>query len=149
MPTMAVLFGITLIALGACAYLDPERFGSGKPVLSPEGVQVVGQDNLPLYEKPAQHAPDLIPAGVGSVILLAGIASIVAANARKHAMHAGAMASLLGAWAGLSRFSSGTTTYEAAVVVGYSLVVISMLFLALCINSFVQARKAREAAVTA
>jgi hypothetical protein len=74
----------------------------------------------------------------------------VAPNARKHAMHAGAMASLLGALGGfVPIYKRNNDTFEAAVVVGYSLVVISMLFLALCINSFVQARKAREATPTA
>ncbi|VTT97555.1 Uncharacterized protein OS=Chloracidobacterium thermophilum (strain B) GN=Cabther_B0647 PE=4 SV=1 [Gemmataceae bacterium] len=148
MPTMAVLFGITLVALGLFAYLSPALIGTGKVAMH-DGHVVVDANEQVVREAPAPHAPtSLAPAAIGAVILLVGIVSIAAPNARKHAMHLGAMAGLLGTIGGLVPVMlRNNDTAEAAVRVGWMMTLASLFFLALCINSFVQARVARSATV--
>jgi len=144
MPTMAVIFGITLISTGIFAYLDPDLFGAGKIVLN-DG-HVVHHNGVVLRESATPRAPtSLIPAGFGAVLLLAGIISIAAPNMRKHAMHGAAGAALLGMLGGLVPvMMRNNDSDEAAVVVGWILALCSLFFLALCVNSFVQARKDKE-----
>lgn len=141
MPTMAVIFGITLVATGLFAYQNPLLFGTGKLVTN--NGQVVVQGDTVFREPPAAHAPtSLAPAAVGLVLLAAGIISIVSPGASKHAMHAAAAASLLGAIGGfVPVMMRHNDVEEAAVMVGWIMSVTSLLFLALCINSFIVVRK--------
>lgn len=148
MPTMAVLFGITLITLGAFAYMEPSLIGEGKEKMH-DGHVVVSADGHVLRDPPAVNSPtSLAPAGIGAILLLVGIASIAAPNARKHAMHLGAVAGLLGTIGGLVPVMlRHNDTAEVAVRVGWMMTLASLFFLALCINSFVQARLAKPAVV--
>lgn len=129
MPTVSVMFGIVLTALGLVAYFHPEPLGVGKD------------------SKPAEpgHPSALAPVGVGAILLLAGAASMLAPGVRKHAMHVAAMASLLGTIGGLVPvILRGGNFAEVAVKVGLGMAVLSAVFLALCVSSFVRARRARE-----
>jgi hypothetical protein len=129
MPTLSVMFGVVLTALGLVAYFNPEPLGLGK-----DG-------------KPAEpgHPSSLAPTGVGVILMIAGVASMAAPGARKHAMHLAAAASLLGAIGGLVPVAlrSGRIE-EVAVKVGLAMAVLSAVFLALAVSSFVRARRARE-----
>jgi hypothetical protein len=130
MPTLSVMFGIVLTALGLVAYFNPEPLGVGK-----EG-------------KPAEpgHPSSLAPVGVGGLLLVAGVLSMAAPGARKHAMHLAAVVSLLGTIGGLVPVILRNFRFEeVAVKVGLGMAVGSAIFLALCVNSFIQARKARKA----
>ena len=123
MPTIAIIFGGLLTALGIVAYTSPDLLGTGDPY------------------KPSA----LSPAFIGAGLILAGLVSIVAPTARKHAMHLAAVLGLLGTAGGfmpmaLRKFDFST----AAVKVGVGMTVLSAVFLALCIKSFIDARKARE-----
>lgn len=131
MPSLSVLFGAALAALGLAAYFNPAPFG-------------VSKDGKPAE---AGHPTSLIPAGIGGVLVAAGVASLASPGVRKHAMHAAAAAGLLGAVGGF--FPAATRGFrieEVAVKVGLGMAVLSAVFVALCVNSFVQARKARQAA---
>lgn len=131
MPTLSIMFGVVLTALGLVAYFNPAPLG-------------VGKDGQPAT---SGHPSGLSPVGVGGILLLAGIISHAAPGARKHAMHAAAAASLLGTIGGLVPvFLRNFAFAEVAVKVGLGMSVLSAIFLALCVNSFVQARKARAAA---
>ena len=73
------------------------------------------------------------------------MASLAAPGTRKHAMHLAAAASLLGTVGGLVPVVLRNFRFEeVAVKVGLGMAVLSAVFLALCVNSFVQARKARQ-----
>ncbi|MBA4190384.1 MAG: hypothetical protein C0467_20545 [Planctomycetaceae bacterium] len=150
MPTMAVIFGITLIATGVFAYQTPMLFGTGKFMMN-DGHFVVDAQNQAIREAPTPHAmTSLAPAVIGAVLLAAGLVSIVAPGAQKHAMHAAALAALLGTIGGLIPVKMRENdTAEAAVMVGWIMTLTSLLFMALCINSFIKARKAREAGIVA
>jgi hypothetical protein len=122
MPGYAIVFGLLLTALGATAYVKPDTLGGGKP-----------------YQISA-----LSPAFIGLPILLAGVISLAAPNARKHAMHGAAVLGLLGTIGGLIPAVLRKFAIETAVIVGISMTVLSALFLGLCVKSFIDARKARE-----
>jgi hypothetical protein len=129
MPTLSVMFGVVLTALGLVAYFNPEPLG-------------VGKDG-----KPAEpgHPSSLAPAGVGVLLIVVGVVSMAAPAARKHAMHVAAVVALFGTIGGLVPvILRGGNIAEVAVKVGLGMAVLSAVFLALCVSSFVRARRARE-----
>ena len=130
MPSLSVMFGVVLTALGLVAYFSPESLGTGKGGEPP---------------KPRQGSA-LSPAGVGGVLVVAGLVALAAPGARKHAMHLAAVVALLGTIGGLVPVILRNFRFEeVAVKVGLGMAVLSAIFLALCVNSFIQARKARRA----
>ena len=128
MPAFAILFGGLLAALGAVAYFAPDLIAGGNP----------GQVSA------------ASPAFVGIPIALTGLATLLNPALRKHAMHAAAVLALLGTLGGivpvvLRKFD----TTQTAVLVGLGMTGLSAVFLALCVKSFVDARKARQATAAA
>ena len=131
MPTLSFMFGVILCALGLVAYFNPAPLG-------------VGKDGLPATPG---HPTSLSPVAIGAILLIAGIVSMAKPGARKHAMHLAAAASLLGTVGGLIPVVLRKFDFaEVAVKVGLGMSVFSAIFLAMCVNSFIQARKARKAA---
>ncbi|MEM6796945.1 MAG: hypothetical protein AAF725_23425 [Acidobacteriota bacterium] len=124
MPLVTIAYGSILIVIGALGY-----FGTG-----------------------AQSATALIPAFIGVPVVIAGV---LARNERflKHAMHGAATLALLGTLGTLSSIpklftllSGGEVARPAAVYSQSTFAVLSIIFLVLCVRSFIAARKAREAA---
>ena len=115
MPNHAISFGVALIIVGLYGYLG--------------------------YEP--QSLTALIPAAVGLLLVISGIVG-QGETRRKHAMHAAATASLLGAFAAWGRaiamLSQGKDANTMILLMG----AICTLFVFLCIRSFTAARKARE-----
>jgi hypothetical protein len=133
MPVYAIVFGAALCALGLVAYFDPAPLGVGKD----------GQPATP------GHPSAMAPLATGALLVVAGLVSLAAPGARKHAMHAAAMVALLGILGGLVPAALRSFAVEqVAVKVGLGMTVLSTIFLFLCVRSFVAARKAREAAGT-
>ena len=128
MPTVAMIFGALLTALGVVAYTSPDLLGTGEP----------GKISA------------LSPAYLGVPIALAGLVSLLKPSLLKHAMHLAAMLGLAGIVGGfvpvaLRNFDFNT----AAVKVGVIMTLLSVVFVGLCVKSFIdtkKARKAREAA---
>lgn len=92
-----------------------------------------------------------IPAGIGAVIGLCGLVGL-SEGLRKHAMHLAAAVSLLGglgcAGMGARLLSKmGTEDAPGPDKLGsvFGTAVLCLVFLALCIKSFIAARKARTA----
>ena len=128
MPVYAIVFGALLTALGAVAYFNPDLLAGGKP----------------------NQVSAASPAFIGLPIALAGLLSLAAPGARKHAMHLAAVLALLGVVGGfvpvvLRKFDVNTT----AVQVGLGMTGLSAVFLFLCVRSFIAARKARQAGESA
>jgi hypothetical protein len=121
-PRVAIVFGLLLIALGAGGY-----FGTG-----------------------SSHPTALIPAGFGAVLALLGLLALKEAR-RKHAMHAAAAVGLIGAAGGAIRLLQplfGDSGIEHPVAYGCTaaMTLLCLVFVGLCVNSFVQARRRRAAA---
>ena len=93
----------------------------------------------------------LIPAFVGAVLAVCGLLAMKP-NLRKHAMHLAAMVGLLGALGGfmpLIRQYNKTGEFDPtkpSAIAGELMILICAVFVGLCVNSFIQARKARQAA---
>lgn len=122
MPIVTVIIGALLTALGLWG-----RFGTEH-----------GQESI----------TSLIPAFVGAPLVLLGLLALKESYL-KHAMHAAAALGLLGFLAACGNLvrtlvSKGTVTGEG----GLSTVLMTVLcglFVALCVNSFVQTRRRRRA----
>jgi len=126
------VFGILLIALGVWG-----RFGGDLGLWTPLGFA------------PPDHLSGtaLIPAYVGAALVVFGLLALKE-SLLKHAMHGAAMIGLLGLAASLGRLIA---TGNVKGIGGVSLVVMAILcgvFVALCVNSFIQARRRRRAAAT-
>ncbi|HSJ01388.1 MAG TPA: hypothetical protein VK956_03000 [Verrucomicrobium sp.] len=88
------------------------------------------------------------PAGFGTILILCGIIGGKFPGANKHVMHVAALIALLGAGGGISMAikaaSKGETTLKIATQ--GTLGVLCLVFLVLCVRSFIQARIARKQA---
>ncbi len=124
MAKISYLFGALLIALGVAGFI-----GSG------------------FSAKTA-----LIPAGFGVIMLIIGAIASRGPAANKHAMHVAAILNLLGAGAGLSRgipnvinYVKGDSTVWLKALSQGGMGLLCLVFLILCIRSFINARRNRLA----
>lgn len=92
----------------------------------------------------------LIPALFGIVLAALGAAAQSMENLRKHIMHGAVVIGLLGFLATASSFLkipallAGTVERPAAVVSQLIMSLICLVFVILCVKSFIDARRARE-----
>jgi hypothetical protein len=124
MPIVSIVFGALLIALGVWGYSESNLEGALKLTA-------------------------LIPAAVGVILALAGVAALKE-RYLKHAMHAAATAGLLGFLLAAGRFipkavREGVDTSNVATVSTGLMMVLCLVFVGLCVNSFIQARRRRAA----
>jgi hypothetical protein len=126
MPIVSVVFGLLLTGLGAYCYsvaeVDPVK---GKSFTA------------------------TIPAWPGVLLILCGLIALKE-SLLKHAMHAAATVGLLGFLAGAGQFvrvmmAGNELTSNKAVASG-GMALLCGVFVALCVNSFIQARRRRQAA---
>jgi hypothetical protein len=123
MPTIAIVFGVLLSALGLGAYLGTA----------------------------SQSITALIPAFLGAPILLCGILGGIFPKARMHVMHVAVLLGLLGTAGGLGMglpklgtLIAGTAERPIAVSLQLAMGAISLAFVAFCVKSFIDARRARN-----
>ena len=121
MPTLAIIFGIVLNAMGFGAYVASGAYTS------------------------------LIPSGFGTLIFLSGLISVFAPKIRMHLMHVAALVGLLGTLGGLGMglpklgaLLSGTAARPLASGMQIAMGVVCLIFLVLCVKSFIDARRARK-----
>ncbi|MEM6453493.1 MAG: hypothetical protein AAF772_00225 [Acidobacteriota bacterium] len=121
MPVITLVYSSLLIALGLGSY-----FGLGR-----------------------QSVTALIPAFFGIPVLICGLLALKE-KLLKHAMHAAAMfgvIGILGTFSGLIKalrmIAGATVERPTAVIVQAIMAVLSMIFVGLCVNSFIQIRRAR------
>jgi hypothetical protein len=118
MPAVTRLIGFLLVVLGLVGY-----FATGRASITA-----------------------LIPAFVGAVFLILAIAAR-SESSRKHVMHAAVALALLGALGGLGRIIpaiSAGTLGRPAVLAQIAMTVILLVYVALGVRSFIEARKARR-----
>jgi hypothetical protein len=97
----------------------------------------------------------LIPAYFGAAIVLCGLVALKE-QFLKHAMHVAAMIGLVGFLAGagmglpkLPKLLNGQAERPAAVKLQLWMGGVCLVFVVLCVNSFIQARRRRRAAAAA
>ncbi len=92
----------------------------------------------------------LIPAFIGGGLIVLG-ALAFKDNLRKHVMHLAAMVGLIGALGGfmpIIRQIKNTGAFDPtkkSAVSGELMILVCTVFVGMCVNSFIQARKARKA----
>ncbi|MDB5308768.1 MAG: hypothetical protein JWO38_2970 [Gemmataceae bacterium] len=112
-------------------------------------VGYAGQDPNPETGKVSITA--LIPAFLGGVLAVCGLLAFNE-KVRKHAMHFAAVLGLIGVVGGFMPLQgqlkkTGTIDpLKPSAVSGELMILICAVFVGLCVNSFIQARKARKAA---
>lgn len=129
MPYITIVTALLLTALGLIGY-----FGSAEV-------------------SPSKTA--LIPAAFGLVLLLTGLVAL-RDQLRKHAMHAAAAVGLIGLLAAGGRgvmkigvlFSGDPTVNKRPIVMILLMAAVCLIFMALCIKSFVAARRRLAADAT-
>ncbi len=129
MPTIALIAATLLVIVGSISYAN----------------------GTPNVETGKVSPTALIPAFIGIVLGLCGIVGF-SAGLRKHAMHLAAMVGLFGAVGGIMPLvraagkPGGIDPTAPAVLSGILTILICSAFVALCVKSFIDARKARKAA---
>ena len=134
MPVVSVVFGLLLIALGVWGY-----WGGALGLWEP----------LPFAPPEKLSVTALIPAAVGILLVVCGLLAFKESRL-KHAMHGAAMLGLLGFLAAASQLIvTLLRNGKVGGVGGVSLTAMTLLcgvFVALCVNSFIQVRRRRRAA---
>jgi hypothetical protein len=126
MPSTSIIFGILLILIGLIGYV----YG-----------MINGNASLTA----------LIPAVFGIILAVLGFVGKSKETLRKHVMHAAVLIGLLGFLATVSSFLkipalfAGTAERPSAVVAQAAMASICLVFVVLCIKSFIDARKNRVA----
>jgi uncharacterized membrane protein HdeD (DUF308 family) len=123
MPAVSIAFGVILTALGVCFYF-PDKIA----------------------------ATAFIPSYFGVVLIVLGLLAYKD-GLRKHVMHFAAMVGLIGCLVpavrivpALPAFFGGESLPNANAIRAQALMaVISLAFVLLCVNSFIEARRARKA----
>jgi hypothetical protein len=131
-PVITVVFGVLLIALGVWGY-----FGGDLGLWAPLGVADPG----------GRSGTALIPAGLGAVFVVLGLLALKE-KFLKHAMHAAALLGVIGfllaGWRVLLQVVKGKVEGVAGVSTS-AMTVLCGVFVGLCVNSFIAARRRRRA----
>jgi hypothetical protein len=146
MHKWAILFGVILVALGLNGY-----FGGTDSTAAPAAGNVPATAPADAAAKPASLTA-LIPAAFGALLLVCGL---VGANEqyRKNAMHSAAGIAALGVILGGGRFLMKISSLfdessnKRALIFTGLLGLICLIYLVLSIQSFMNARRQREASV--
>ena len=126
MPSTSIVSGVLLILVGIIGYAYGMSGGNASPTA-------------------------LIPALIGLLLALLGVAAKAKENLRKHLMHAAVLIGLIAFVATASSFLKipalldGTADRPAAVVAQLATAIVSLAFVILCVKSFVDARRNRAA----
>lgn len=152
MAKTTVLFGIILIILGAVGYSGGGSAAPAETAPETDTADAAATDDA---EKPkkSSRVTALIPAGFGAGLLICGLLAFKESRV-KHAMHGAATFGLIGALAGAVRggmglgkfFSGDPSLNQRSFLFVWLMAIICGVFVFLCVRSFINARKAREAA---
>jgi preprotein translocase subunit Sss1 len=122
MPSTAIACGILLILIGIIGYVYGMMNGNASPTA-------------------------LIPAAFGLILAILGAAARAKESLRMHLMHAAVLVGLIGfvipAWRVLSNL--GNLSLSAAVILQIAMALVSLIFVILCVKSFIAARRSRIA----
>ncbi len=128
MPIVSIVFGVVLTGISLWGFLGAKTIDF------------------------KQNGTALIPAGVGVPLIVLGLAAL-RENWLKHAMHGAAVFGVLGVLAALGglisaivRKGAQRTLEERSGIPTVLMLVLCAAFVGLCVNSFIQARRRRQAA---
>ena len=118
MPSITIICGVILILIGVIGYAYGMSDGNASPTA-------------------------LIPAAFGLVLAVLGAASRAREDLRKHLMHAAVTVGLIGflITAGRLVMNLSRLTLNAATVAQITMSLVCLIFVILCIKSFINARR--------
>lgn len=140
MPKQAMLFGVLLIVLAVISF-GLASAGVGTPAVAAEGAKKGPSPTL------------FIPAVFGGLLLVCGVIA-TKDHLRKHAMHAAAAIALIGGLVAGGRGASALLKTPdpdkpvnmLATISVWSMSILCLVFVGLCVQSFMAAARARRAA---
>ena len=149
MPRLTLIFAVLLIIVGAIGY-PGDSAASPKGRNTEQDLTSITVDVEQAVTAPKRSITALIPAFTGVLLaLFGGLANVD--KWRKHPMHAAAMVSLLGLLAagkrgatGLMRLVDGGDVNTRSLFFECAMAALCGIFVAICINSFVHARRRRQ-----
>ncbi len=170
MPRVTIVFAVLLIVLGVVGYTGeptaatrdepdstaPDSTAADSTAADSTAAEVAAASSPPDAEAgmaPKRSITALIPAFAGGLLLMFGGLALNE-NWRKHAMHGAVLVGLLGTLAaggrgagGLMKWISGDATVNTrSLFFVCAMAVLCGVFVILCVNSFIQARKRRTTA---
>ena len=157
MPYVTIVFALILMTLGIVGYFQsgqtPDADSAAVGDNNEDGVQETAEGSR-TDEPKGKSITALIPTLFGLGMLICGTLALKT-EWLKHAMHGAATVALIAAVLGLGRaamklsaWMSGemTAAENRAFQMVALMSIVSLIFIGLCINSFIAARRAREAA---
>ena len=149
MTNNTLFVGVALVVLGLYGYFN--GVSESKERAKAATLEARKTDPSAAEVQPeAVSKTALIPAGVGAVFLLCVGAIIWNNNLRKHVMHLAAVVGVVGVVGGfMPVMRSGFDWDKIGVKIGLLMSLICAVFVGLCVKSFIDARKAREAGLPA
>ncbi len=116
------------------------------------GLAAYGYTNAELNDKGEKPLTALIPGVFGAILVLCALIALVKPTLRKHVMHLAALVGLLGVAGGFMPIYRQTVKLgkpfdptAPSVMSGIIFSLLCLIFLVLCVRSFIAARKARTA----
>lgn len=145
MTNNTLFVGLALLALGLYGYFN----GLSESKKAAEAATLKARETDPAaaaVEAEKVSPTALIPAGVGAAFLLCVGVVLYNVALLKHAMHAAAVVGVVGFVGGfMPVMRSGLDWNKTGVKIGLLMSLICAVFVGLCVKSFIDARKAREA----
>jgi hypothetical protein len=146
MTNNTLFVGLALVILGLYGYFN--GVSESKKAAEAATLEARKTDPSAPEVQPEKVSPTaLIPAGVGAAFLLCVGAVLYNTALLKHAMHAAAVVGVVGVIGGfMPVIRSGSLDWnKMGVKIGLLMSLICAVFVGLCVKSFIDARKAREA----
>ncbi len=145
MTNQTLICGLALIVIGAFGYLNGKD-GAEKDY----AVQVEAQKSDATIEPKMKDVKTaLIPAVFGGLLILCAVGVILKPDLRKHIMHLAAVIGVLGLVGGFVPLirAGDFDVAKPAARNGLLMALICAIFVYFCVQSFIEARKARQAAI--
>ena len=145
MTNQTLICGLALIVIGVFGYIKGTESAD-----KDYAEQVEARKTDPSVEPKLKDVKTaLIPAAFGGLLVLCAIGVIVKPDLRKHIMHVAAVIGVLGLVGGFVPLirAGDFDVAKPAARNGLLMALICAIFVYFCVQSFIEARKAREAAV--
>ena len=145
MTIQTIICGLALVVIGVYGYIQGTEHAEADYQAKMTKWADDGKPDPAPVIKNVKTA--LIPAVFGGILVLCGLVVAIMPNLRKHVMHLAAMVGVLGAVGGfVPIIRSGDFDFtKPAVRNGLLMTVVCVVFVVLCVQSFIEARKARKA----
>ncbi len=145
MTNQTLICGLALIVIGVYGYLNGQHSADEDYAKQVEAQKL----DSTIEPKMKDMKTALIPAVFGGLLIVCAVIVIVKPTLRKHIMHVAAMIGVLGLIGGFVPIirSGDFDLGKAAIRNGLLMSIVCAVFIYLCVQSFIEARKARDASV--